>query len=317
MVKLNHIRPKNLDDFIGQEKVKGTLRIFLEASRLRNEPLDHMLLCGPPGVGKTSLAFVVASELNRRIKITSGPAIERQGDLIAMLTTLEEGEVLFIDEIHRLSRSIEEVLYSAMEDFAVDVVLGSGPGARSVRLNLARFTLIGATTREGLISAPLRSRFGIVVKLGYYTLDELKEIVKRSASIFGVDVADDAAYEIARRSRGTPRIAISLLRRVRDFGEVKGIRVIDLDLTMKAFEELGIDEFGLDNVCRRLLMVIVENYSGGPVGLDTLSISLGEDRRTIEEVYEPFLIREGFIKRTSKGRMATVKAFEYIRGLSK
>lgn len=315
MLKLNVFRPKSLDEFIGQERIKSSLRVFLEATRLRNEPLDHILLSGPPGVGKTSLAVIIANELNRNMKVTSGPAIERQGDLIAMLTNLSEGDILFIDEIHRLNRSIEEVLYAAMEDFAVDIIVGSGPAARSIRLSLPRFTLIGATTREGLLSAPLRSRFGIFMKLDYYSLDELKEIVLKASAQLGIDISVDSAIEIARRSRGTPRVAISLLRRVRDFAEVRGLKFIDLDSTIEAFKVLEIDEYGLDTVCRKLLRVLVEDYNGGPVGIDTLSISLGEDKRTIEEVYEPFLIREGFLKRTPKGRLATIKAFEYIRGL--
>lgn len=312
--KFFDLRPKSLDEFIGHEKVKRNLKVYLDAAKKRGDSLDHILLSGPSGVGKTTLAFIIANELNHGIKVASAPVIERAGELVSLLTSLEDGDVLFIDEIHRLNTSLEEILYSAMEDFSIDIIVGSGPGARSIRLRLPRFTLIGATTKEGLISSPLRSRFGIVLKLDYYSPDELVEIIKRSSRVMSITVTDDSAYEIAKRSRGTPRVANKLLRRIRDFAEVMGKSIIDMEVTKRAFEELEIDELGLDSTDRKLLFLLVEHFNCGPVGIDTLAVSLGEEKRTIEEVYEPFLIREGFIKRTPRGRVATAKAVEFVRG---
>ncbi|XJZ26349.1 Holliday junction branch migration DNA helicase RuvB [Bacillota bacterium Lsc_1132] len=299
------LRPQTLKQYIGQEKVKANLKVFIEAAKLRNEPLDHVLLYGPPGLGKTTLATIIANEMGVNIRTTSGPAIERPGDLAAVLTALEPGDVLFIDEIHRLPRSIEEVLYPAMEDFCLDIVIGKGPSARSVRLDLPPFTLIGATTRAGSISAPLRDRFGVLSRLEYYKEEQLTSIVKRTADLFETEIEGLAAAEIARRSRGTPRIANRLLRRVRDFAQVKGDGRIDLFLANEALELLQVDRLGLDHIDHKLLKGIIEKFRGGPVGLDTIAATIGEERETIEDVYEPYLLQIGFLQRTPRGRMVT------------
>jgi len=309
---LNDLRPRTLDEYIGQPRIKENLRVFIEAAKRRGEPMDHVLLCGPPGLGKTTLAVIIANELGVNIRITSGPAIERAGDMAAILTSLEEGDILFIDEIHRLHPAVEEILYPAMEDFAIDVVVGSGPGAKTLRVRLSRFTLIGATTRMGMLTSPLRNRFGVILRLEYYSVDELVRIIERSASILGVRVDRDGAYEIARRSRGTPRIANRLLKRVRDFAEVEGDGVITAQIAQRALSMMEIDEFGFDAIDRRLIEVIVDHFNGGPVGIETLAVSVGEEKRTLEEVYEPYLIKEGFIKKTPRGRVATEKAYRYL-----
>lgn len=309
---LNDLRPRTLGEYIGQERIKENLRVFIEAAKRRGEPMDHVLLCGPPGLGKTTLAVIIANELGVNIRITSGPAIERAGDMAAILTSLEEGDILFIDEIHRLHPAVEEILYPAMEDFAIDVVVGSGPGAKTLRVRLSRFTLIGATTRMGMLTSPLRNRFGVILRLEYYSVDELVRIIERSASILGVRVDRDGAYEIAKRSRGTPRIANRLLKRVRDFAEVEGDGVITAQIAQRALSMMEIDEFGFDAIDRRLIEVIVDHFNGGPVGIETLAVSVGEEKRTLEEVYEPYLIKEGFIKKTPRGRVATEKAYRYL-----
>ncbi len=308
----NALRPTSLDDYIGQSSIKKNLKVFIEAAKNRGEPLDHILFYGPPGLGKTSLAYVVSREMGVDIRVTSGPVIERAGDLVAILTNLKEGDVLFIDEIHRLSRAVEEVLYPAMEDFRVDVVVGKGPSARTLRLKLPKFTLIGATTRAGLLTKPLRNRFGCSFRFDFYSVEELTEIVLRSARILGVSVSKEGAFEIARRSRGTPRVANRFLKRVRDYAEVLGEGVIDGRMAELALRELKVDENGLSDMDRKILLTIIEKFEGGPVGIDTLSSSLGEDRGTIEDMYEPYLVREGFIKRTQKGRVATRKAYAYL-----
>ena len=309
----NNLRPKFLADYLGQEKAKEQLSIFIEAAKSRNEPLDHVLLYGPPGLGKTTLAGIIASEMGVNLRITSGPAIERAGDLAAILTNLNENDVLFIDEIHRINRSVEEVLYSAMEDFCLDIIIGKGPSARSIRLDLPKFTLIGATTRAGMLTNPLRDRFGVICKLDYYTVDELAKIVVRSSEILGAEIQIGGATEIARRSRGTPRIANRLLKRVRDYAQVRADGNITDDVANKALELLGVDSLGLDYVDEKLLMTIIQKFRGGPVGLDTLAASIGEDRNTIEDVYEPYLLQLGFINRGPRGRIAMPLAYEHLK----
>jgi len=306
------LRPRRLDEFVGQSELKEHLSILLEAARRRGQAADHLLFAGPPGLGKTSMAGIVANELDVRMHVTSGPAIERAGDLAALLTNLDEGDVLFVDEIHRLSRAVEEVLYPAMEDFQLDIVLGKGPAARSLRLDLPRFTLVGATTRTGLITGPLRDRFGLVARLDFYEVDDLERIVVRAAGILGVDTTVDGAKEIARRARGTPRIANRLLRRVRDFAEVRASGVVDGDVAAEGLAVFGVDERGLDKLDRAVLTAICSRFGGGPVGLKTLSISVGEPEETVEDVYEPFLIQQGFLLRTPKGRVATPAAWSHL-----
>ncbi len=308
----NSLRPKKLDDYLGQEKAKELLKIFIEAAKTRNEPLDHVLLYGPPGLGKTTLSSIIANEMGVNLRITSGPAIERAGDLAAILTNLNENDVLFIDEIHRINRSVEEVLYPAMEDYCLDIIIGKGPSARSIRLDLPKFTLIGATTRAGMLTNPLRDRFGVICKLDYYTVDELAQIVMRSAEILGTKIQIGGATEIARRSRGTPRIANRLLKRVRDYAQVRADGNITDEVANKALELLGVDSLGLDYVDEKLLMTIIQKFGGGPVGLDTLAASIGEDRNTIEDVYEPYLLQLGFINRGPRGRSAMPKAYKHL-----
>ncbi|WP_286183977.1 Holliday junction branch migration DNA helicase RuvB [Clostridium sp. CCUG 7971] len=308
----NNLRPKSLDDYLGQEKAKEQLKIFIEAAKSRNEPLDHVLLYGPPGLGKTTLSSIIANEMGVNLRITSGPAIERAGDLAAILTNLNENDVLFIDEIHRINRSVEEVLYPAMEDYCLDIIIGKGPSARSIRLDLPKFTLIGATTRAGMLTNPLRDRFGVICKLDYYTVDELAKIVMRSAEILGAEIQIGGATEIAKRSRGTPRIANRLLKRVRDYAQVRADGNITDEVANSALELLGVDSLGLDYVDKKLLMTIIEKFRGGPVGLDTLAASIGEDRNTIEDVYEPYLLQLGFINRGPRGRIAMPLAYEHL-----
>ncbi len=308
----NHLRPRTLKEYIGQQKVKEKLEIFIHAAKMRKESLDHVLLYGPPGLGKTTLSTIIANELGVNFRVTSGPAIERPGDLAAILTNLSENDVLFIDEIHRLSRSVEEILYPAMEDYALDIIIGKGPNARSIRLDLSRFTLIGATTRAGLLTSPLRDRFGVICRLEIYDEKDLLSILLRSSSILGVEIEEEAALEIAKRSRGTPRVANRLLKRVRDFAQVKGNGKISKDITEKALNLLEIDRLGLDNVDRNILYTIIQKFNGGPVGIETLAAATGEEKSTIEDVYEPFLLQRGFIQRTPKGRIATKRAYEHI-----
>ncbi|MBP5225440.1 MAG: Holliday junction branch migration DNA helicase RuvB [Lachnospiraceae bacterium] len=307
-----NLRPQKLNDYIGQEKLKETLKIYIEAAKARGEQLDHVLLYGPPGLGKTTLANIIANEMGTNMKVTSGPAIEKPGELAAILNNLQENDVLFIDEIHRLNRQVEEVLYPAMEDFAIDIVIGKGPAARSIRLDLPKFTLVGATTRAGLLTAPLRDRFGIIHRMEFYTVPELEEIVKRSASVLKVDVDEDAATEIARRSRGTPRLANRFLKRIRDFAQIRGDGRITKDLADRALDLLEVDRLGLDVGDRKILKLIIEKFGGGPVGLDTLAAALSEDAGTLEDVYEPYLLQNGFIIRTPKGRMVTELAYGHM-----
>lgn len=308
----NSLRPKQLSDYVGQEKAKENLSIYIKAAKLRGESLDHVLFYGPPGLGKTTLAGIVANEMGVNIRVTSGPAIEKQGDLVAILSNLEQGDVLFIDEIHRLNRTVEEILYPAMEDGKIDIIIGKGPSARSYQLSLPKFTLIGATTRAGQLSAPLRDRFGVILRLEMYTPEELSQIVKRSSKILNIPVDDDGAYQIASRSRGTPRIANRLLKRSRDFAEVKYDGVITSEAAASALNSMEIDELGLDSIDRRLLTTMIKNYNGGPVGLETISAAIGEESVTIEDVYEPYLMQIGFLARTPRGRVVTPAGYKHL-----
>ena len=312
----NTIRPETIDEYIGQTEVKENIKVFVEAAKMRNEALDHVLLYGPPGLGKTTLAHIIAHELGTKIKTASGPSIEKTGDLAAILSSLEPGDVLFIDEIHRMPRYIEEVLYPAMEDFSLDIIVGSEGNSRNIKIDLPPFTLVGATTRAGDLSSPLRDRFGIISKLQFYTTDELCAIVKRTSRVLSMEIDDDAAYELAKRSRGTPRIANRLFKRVRDFALVKGTGKIDLAITNEALERLQIDKLGLDRTDHELLLAIINKFNGGPVGIEALSSSIGEEVTTIEDVYEPYLLQTGLLKRTARGRMVTDKAYEVL-GISK
>ncbi len=313
----NHLRPQMLEDYIGQEKTKKTLKIYIEAAKERKEPLDHVLFYGPPGLGKTTLAGIIANEMGVNIKITSGPAIEKPGEMAAILNNLQEGDVLFVDEIHRLNRQVEEVLYPAMEDYAIDIMIGKGATARSIRLDLPKFTLVGATTRAGMLTAPLRDRFGVVNRLEFYTVDELRTIVERSAKVLEVEIDADGAHALARRSRGTPRLANRLLKRVRDFAQVKYDGHITREVADYALDILDVDKEGLDQTDRDLLAAMIEKFQGGPVGLDTLAASVGEDAGTIEDVYEPYLLNNGFIQRTPRGRVVTEKSYVHLGLLPK
>ncbi|MCG3154460.1 MAG: Holliday junction ATP-dependent DNA helicase RuvB [bacterium] len=306
------LRPALLDDFIGQEKMKNNLRVFMQAARGRHEALDHVLLYGPPGLGKTTLANIIANEMGTQLKNTSGPVLEKAGDLAGLLTNLGEGDVLFIDEIHRLNRVVEEYLYPAMEDYKLDIIIDKGANARSIQLRLPKFTLVGATTRAGLLTSPMRARFGVVIRLDYYTAEQLRIIVERSARILQIAIAPAAAVEIARRSRGTPRIANRLLRRVRDFAQIDGDGVVSLELAKSSLAQLDVDELGLDEMDKRLLRTLIEKFSGGPVGVNTLAVAVGEEAGTLEEIYEPFLIQEGFLKRTPRGRVVTPRAYQHL-----
>ncbi len=307
------LRPKTLDEYIGQEQVRKSLSIFIQAARGRGEPLDHVLFHGFPGLGKTTLSYIIANEMGAGIKMTSGPVIEKQGDLAAILTSLQEGDVLFIDEIHRLNHAVEEVLYPAMEDYQLDLIIGQGPGARSVKMDLPRFTLVGATTRTGLLTPPLRDRFGVMLRLEFYSPEELVTIVQRSGAILGMDIDPTGALELGRRSRGTPRIANRLLRRVRDFAEVGGHKIVNKQVADDALIMLGVDQFGLDDMDRRIMLTIIDKFEGGPIGLETLATVVCEEKNTLEDVYEPFLIQSGFIKRTPRGRVATTAAYEHFK----
>lgn len=306
------LRPKTLNEYIGQSKVKENMKVYIEAAKKRKEPLDHVLLYGPPGLGKTTLSNIIANEMKSNIKITSGPAIEKTGDLAALLTNLTENDVLFIDEIHRLNKNVEEILYPALEDYTLDIIIGKGPTAKSIRIDLPKFTLIGATTKAGSLTTPLRDRFGIVERLELYNFEDLKTIVKRSSAILGINIDEEAAFEIARRSRGTPRIANRILKRVRDYASVLGDGNIDLNLARIALNKLEIDELGLDEIDRKILDTIINMYAGGPVGIETLATTIGEEVETIEDVYEPFLIQLGFISRTPRGRIALEPAYEHM-----
>lgn len=308
----NHLRPQHLEDYIGQEKAKETLKIYIEAAKARNEALDHVLFYGPPGLGKTTLAGIIANEMNVNMKITSGPAIEKPGEIAAILNNLKEGDVLFVDEIHRLNRQVEEVLYPAMEDFAIDIMIGKGAGARSIRLDLPKFTLVGATTRAGMLTAPLRDRFGVVNRLEFYTEEELKTIVMRSAGVLDVKIDPKGALELARRSRGTPRLANRLLKRVRDFAQVRYDGVITEQVASEALDLLEVDRYGLDQIDRNILLTMIEHFQGGPVGLETLAATIGEDSGTLEDVYEPYLLKTGFIQRTPRGRVVTQSAYHHL-----
>lgn len=308
----NNLRPQLLKDYIGQEKAKETLKIYIEAAKARGESLDHVLFYGPPGLGKTTLAGIIANEMQVHMKVTSGPAIEKPGEMAAILNNLQEGDVLFVDEIHRLNRQVEEVLYPAMEDFAIDIIIGKGAGARSIRLDLPRFTLVGATTRAGMLTAPLRDRFGVVHHLEFYTVEELKTIIMHSAKILDVKIEEAGAVELARRSRGTPRLANRLLKRVRDFAQVKYNGVITKEVADYALDLLEVDKYGLDHIDRNILLTMIQKFQGGPVGLDTLAASVGEDSGTIEEVYEPYLLKNGFIQRTPRGRVVTELSYHHL-----
>ena len=315
-VKEYSLRPTSLKEYIGQEGVKNNLSVFIEAAKIRNEPLDHILFYGPPGLGKTTLANIISKEMGSNFKVTSGPAIEKPGDLASVLTSLEDREVLFIDEIHRLSRTVEEILYSAMEDYSLDIVIGKGAQAKSIRIDLSKFTLVGATTRLGLLTSPLRDRFGIILSMDYYTNEELKNIITRSAKILSIDIEEQAALEIAKRSRGTPRIANRLLKRIRDFAQVKNSEIIDLTLVKASLKTLDVDDAGLDKIDKKILQAIIYNFNGGPVGVETLAHFLSEELGTLEEVYEPFLIQQGFLIRTPRGRIVTDKTYKHF-GINK
>ncbi|MDZ7291200.1 MAG: Holliday junction branch migration DNA helicase RuvB [candidate division KSB1 bacterium] len=306
------LRPTIFDDFVGQDKIKDNLRVFVEAARGRGEPLDHVLLYGPPGLGKTTLAHIIANAMAKRIKVTSGPALEKAGDLAGLLTNLGEGDVLFIDEIHRLNHVVEEYLYPAMEDFKLDIIIDKGANARSIQLRLPKFTLIGATTRAGLLTGPMRARFGVVARLDYYLPEQLCTIVKRSARILGIEILPEAAMELARRARGTPRVANRLLRRVRDFAQIDGNYAVNFEVACAALDRLEVDELGLDEMDKRILAAIIEKFAGGPVGINTLAVAVGEEGETLEEIYEPFLIQQGLLKRTPRGRVATERAYQHL-----
>lgn len=311
-VKEYSLRPVCLDEYIGQENVKKNLKVFIEAANMRGEPLDHVLFYGPPGLGKTTLANIIAKEMGSSLKVTSGPAIEKPGDLASILTSLEDREVLFIDEIHRLSRTVEEILYSAMEDYSLDIVIGKGPQAKSIRIDLSKFTLVGATTRLGLLTSPLRDRFGVLLSMDYYTHEELKQIIIRSSNILQIGITDEAALEVAKRSRGTPRVANRLLKRIRDFAQVRKLNVIETNLARESLNLLDVDEMGLDKIDKRILKAIIMNFNGGPVGVETIAHFLSEELGTLEDVYEPFLIQQGFLIRTPRGRIATDKAYQHF-----